>query len=70
MKKVVYSIRKPTTRKNGTKCCIDKAERSMLTLTSGTKPMTFALNSAQSVSARSAAVLKELRKVRYDENNH
>ena len=31
---------------------------------------TFVLNLAQSVSARSVAVLKELREVRYDENNH
>ena len=47
-------------------CCIDKAERSMLTLTSGTKPMTFAQNSEQSVFARSAVELKELREVKYE----
>ena len=32
--------------------------------------MSGKINMAQSVSARSAAVLKELREVRYDENNH
>ena len=45
------------------KCCIDKAERSMLALTFGIKPMTFALNSEQSVSARSAVELSVLREV-------
>ena len=40
------------------------------TLTYGTNPMTFALNSVQSVFARSAVELKELHEVRYDENNH
>ena len=60
----------PTTRKNGKKCFIRKAICFTPTLMYGTNPMTFALNSAQSVSARSAAVLKELREVRYDENNH
>lgn len=45
------------------RCCIDKAEHSMLTLTFGIKPMTFALNSEQSVSARSAVELSVLREV-------
>ena len=48
------------------KCCIDKAERSMLTLTFEIKPMTFALNSEQSVSARSAVELTVLCEVKYE----
>ena len=57
-------------KKNGMKCFIRKAICFTPTLTFGTNPMTFALNSAQSASARSAVELKELHEVRYDENNH
>ena len=46
------------------KCFIRKAICFTPTLTYGIKPMTFALNSAQSVSARSAVELKELREVK------
>ena len=60
----------PITKKNGMKCFIRKAICFTPTLTFGTNLMTFALNSAQSVFARSAVELKELREVRYDENNH
>ena len=48
------------------KCWIDKTERSSLTLTFGIKPMTFALNSEQSVSARSAVELNVLCEVKYE----
>ena len=42
-----YEYEGRDTKKNGTKCCISKAERSTLTPTSGTKPMIFAPSSAQ-----------------------
>ena len=57
-------------KKNGMKCFIRKAICFTPTLTYGIKPMTFALNSAQSVFVHSAVELKELREVRYDENNN
>ena len=37
----------PIMKKNGMKCCIDKAERSMLTPMSGTKPTTTARSLAR-----------------------
>ena len=51
-------------KKNGMKCFIRKAICFTPTLTFGTNLMTFALNSAQSVFARSAVELKELREVK------
>lgn len=67
---VTTSSTSQTMKKNGMKCFIRKAICFTPTLTFGTNPMTFALNSAQSASARSAVELKELHEVRYDENNH
>ena len=54
----------PIMKKNGMKCFIRKAICFTPTLTFGTNLMTFALNSAQSVFARSAVELKELREVK------
>ena len=67
---VTTSSTSQTMKKNGMKCFIRKAICFTPTLTFGTNPMTFALNSAQSASARSAVELNELHEVRYDDNNH
>lgn len=54
----------PITKKNGTKCCIDKAKHSMLMPMSGTKPTTTARSLELSAYALSAAELNVLREVK------